>query len=518
VVEMAFTGEMPTAAKRYAELRGHRKRAESRARRCAKQTLPRLWIEENAGSRVPGSAYIDTGPKCVNALASKIVLTWLPPNAGVFKLSPDQAVAEAVAEQAGVERSDLEAALVEVEREVINDLETSGIRPVLSEAAKHAIVSGNFLLYDPDEGRPKLYPLVNYVVDRDGLGNLLEIITLDRIAPALLPEGIRPQVERALDGQRDLSAKNDDVKLYTWVKRSEDGKAWEVVQEVEGITVPDTFARYPLDACPWITFASPPSLVDDYGEGLVYDYIGAFESLEALRKALRKGAAALAKIVLFLKPTSIIRERQLTEAESGAVLRGDASDVSVLQLQKAYDLNFVRQEADALSHSLELIFGVRSAIQRRGERVTAYEIRVLTQELDDALSGFMALSGEQLLLPLIRRRLDKLQRAGRLPALPPELIQPRITVGIAALGRGHDLNRLIEFGEAARALIGEGEVQMRLDSGEALSRLAAAADIPAKGLIKTDEELEALQQDSAMQDALVRAAPTLANAAMAPPS
>ncbi|MEN3033253.1 hypothetical protein, partial [Chromobacterium amazonense] len=115
--------------------------------------------------------------------------------------------------------------------------------------------------------------------------------------------------------------------------------------------------------------------------------------LEALRKAIRKGAAALAKIIMFLKPTSTIRERQLTEAESGAVLRGEASDVTTLQLQKAYDLNFVRQEAEGLANSLELIFGVKSAVQRPGERVTAYEIRVLTQELDDALSGFMAMSG-----------------------------------------------------------------------------------------------------------------------------
>ncbi|MEL6079095.1 phage tail protein, partial [Stenotrophomonas maltophilia] len=69
------------------------------------------------------------------------------------------------------------------------------------------------------------------------------------------------------------------------------------------------------------------------------------------------------------------RERELTEAESGAVLRGEASDVSTLQLQKAYDLNFVSQEAEGLANELELIFGVKSAVQRPGERVTAYEIR-----------------------------------------------------------------------------------------------------------------------------------------------
>lgn len=149
------SAEKQTAAKRYGDLKSNRKEAETRAKRCAKVTLPRLWVDEGAKSRTPGSAYIDTGPKCVNALASKIVLAWLPPNASVFKLAPDQAVAENIAEQAGVETSELEAALVDVERVIVNDLETSGVRPVLSEAAKHAIVLGNFLLYDPDEGKPK---------------------------------------------------------------------------------------------------------------------------------------------------------------------------------------------------------------------------------------------------------------------------------------------------------------------------------------------------------------------------
>lgn len=506
------SAEKQTAAKRYGDLKSNRKEAETRAKRCAKVTLPRLWVDEGAKSRTPGSAYIDTGPKCVNALASKIVLAWLPPNASVFKLAPDQAVAENIAEQAGVETSELEAALVDVERVIVNDLETSGVRPVLSEAAKHAIVLGNFLLYDPDEGKPKLYPLTSYVTDRDGLGNVLEIITLDKIAPAMLPDSIRAAVMQKLAQERDEKTKNDDVNLYTWVRRSEDGKEWEVVQEVEGVEVPETVGTYPIDACPWIPLCAPPSLVDDYGEGLVYDYVGAFESLEALRKAIRKGAAALAKIIMFLKPTSTIRERQLTEAESGAVLRGEASDVTTLQLQKAYDLNFVRQEAEGLANSLELIFGVKSAVQRPGERVTAYEIRVLTQELDDALSGFMAMSGEQLLLPLIRRRLHKLQKQGRLPELPQELIKPRITVGIAALGRGHDLNKLIEFGQAVDALVGAEEKARRLNSGEAISRLAAASDISTKGLIRSDDELAAEQQDTSAQEAMVRAAPNIASA------
>lgn len=506
-----------TAADRYATLKTNRKNAETRAKRCARVTLPRLWAEENAKSRQPGSAYVDTGPRCVNSLAAKVMLAWLPPNAGMFKLSPDAADAEAIAKEAGVEASDLELALAEVERAVVNDIETSGLRTTLSEAAKHAIVTGNFLVYDPDEGPAKLYPLTNYVVDRDGLGNILEVITLDKIAPRLLPEAIRAAVVQKLQQERSQATMNDDVNLYTWIKRSEDGTQWESVQQVEGVEVPETKGTYPIEACPWIPVAVPRSTIEDYGDGLVYDYVGAFESLEALRKAIRKGAAALAKVILFLKPTSTIKEKQLVEAESGAVLRGDKNDVGALQLDKAFDLNFVRQEADALASRLEMIFGVRTAIQRPGERVTLGELRMLANELDDSLGGFYSLTSEDLLLPLVRRRLDKLTSQGRLPEIPKQLLKPRITVGVAALGRGHDMTKLIEFGQAAIQTLGEQETRRRMNSGEFLARLGASADISIKGLIRTDEELQQEDQSGAMQEAMVRAAPQLASAVTQPP-
>lgn len=513
----ASASSTTTAADRYATLKVNRKNAETRAKRCAKVTLPRLWVDENSKNRQAASAYTDTGPRCVNSLAAKVLLAWLPPNAGVFKLSPDPAEAQAIAEQAGVETSDLELALAEVERAVVNDIETSGLRTTLSEAAKHAIVVGNFLIYDPDEGPAKLYPLSNYVVDRDGLGNVLEIITLDKIAPAMLPDSIRATVLQQLQQERSQASLNDDVNLYTWIKRNEDGTKWVAVQEVEGVQIPQTQAEYDIDACPWIPVAVPRSSVEDYGEGLVYDYVGAFESLEALRKAIRKGAAALAKIVLILSPTSTIKEKHITDAESGAVIRGNRNDISTLQLDKSFDLNFARQEAESLKTSLELIFGVRSAVQRPGERVTAYEIRVLSQELEDSLGGFYSLTAEDLLLPLIRRRLAKLTKQGRLPELPKSLIKPRITVGMAALGRGHDMTKLMEFGQAAMQTLGEQELRRRLDSGEFLARLGAAADISLKGLIRTDEQLQQDDQAGAMQEAMVRAAPQLAAAAVQPP-
>jgi hypothetical protein len=100
--------------------------------------------------------------------------------------------------------------------------------------------------------------------------------------------------------------------------------------------------------------------------------------------------------------------------------------------------------------------------------------------------------------------------------LPKGLIKPRIVVGVAALGRGQDMRKLMEWCDAAKAALGEQEFATRVNSGELLYRLGAASDLVMKGLIRSDEELQQEQQNQTMQQAAIRAAPNIASAAMAP--
>ncbi len=258
--------------------------------------------------------------------------------------------------------------------------------------------------------------------------------------------------------------------------------------------------------------AIPRPANEDYGRGLIEDYRGEFETLEALRKALRKGAAAAAKILWLLKPTSTMKPEQLSKAQSGDFIRGDKNDISALTLEKMWDLNFVRTEADTLAKGLELVFGVGTAIQRSGERVTKEEIQYLARVLEDNRAGVYSVLGEEVMVPMLMRILDRMQTSGAIPKLPKGLIKPRITVGMAALGRGHDFDKLIRYGTAAKDVLGEAEFKRRIDAGEWLSRLGAASDISTKGLVLDPDTVQANDQNEAMTEAAVRAAPNLVNA------
>jgi len=506
-----------SAEGRYSQLKSDRNNAESRAKQCATLTLPTLYKEVSKGksSSSRTTPYQGTGARCVNSLSARLLLALFPANANFFKLSPDGMDANQLAEQAGIQQGELEMGLAEIERTVINDIETSGMRGRLGLGLKHLVTTGNVLMYVPDEGNAKMYPLTRYVVDRDGMGSVLEIITLDSIAPSTLGNELKASL--GLDekkGGKNDSGPEQDVELYTRIYR--DGELWQVYQEVNGNIVAGSQGTYPIDACPWIPLRIPEEDGEDYGAGLIYDYYGDFDALEKLSKAILKGAAAAAKVLWALDENASIRPKTITEAESGDVLRFKAEQLKAVSQEKYADFNFVGQHIDKLIARLEMAFGVRTSIQRQGERVTAEEIRYLAQELEDVLGGIYSILAEDLLLPLVRRIMYRLTRTRRLPDLPPGLIKPRIVVGVAALGRGQDMRKIMEWAQAAQQVLTPQVFSSRVDAGELMARMGAASDLTMKGLIKSDEQMAQEQQDATAHQAAIRAAPTIAGAAMAP--
>jgi len=505
------------ASSRYQKLKSDRNEAESRAKKCATLTIPTLYKEVSKGksSSTRTTPFQGTGAKCVNSLSSRLLLALLPANANFFKLSPDGIDAATLAEQAGIQQGELEIGLAEIERTVINDIETSGMRGRLSLAMKHLVATGNCLIYIPDEGNAKFYPLTRYVIHRDGMGTVLEIITLDSVAPSTLDQSM--QTALGLDkqqGKQEDKGAEENVELYTRIYR--EGELWQVYQEVNDIVVPGSEGSYPIDASPWIPLRVPEEDATDYGAGLIQDYYGDFDALEKLTKAMLKGAAAAAKVLWALDPNSEVRPKEITQAESGDVLRFKADQLRAVSQDKYADFKFVIDYIDNLTRRLESAFGVRTSIQRNGDRVTAEEIRYLAQELEEVLGGIYAILAEDLLLPLVRRIMDRLTRSHRLPELPQGLIKPRIVVGVAALGRGQDMRKLEEWAQAAKEALGPEEFARRVNAGELMYRFGAASDLVMKGLIRSDEELAQEQQNQTMQQAAIRAAPNLASAAMAP--
>ena len=472
-----------TVGGRYGQLEPARQPFLDRARECAKLTIPSLLPPSGhtATSKLP-TPFQGLGARGVNNLASKLLLALLPPNSPFFKLAIDDFMLEKLTQREGM-RGEVEKALGSMERTVMMEIETGSIRASSFEALKHLITTGNCLLFLPEDGGMRVFHLDRYVVKRDPMGNVLEIITKETVSPDVLPETFRKVVKEKMDGV------DKTVDIFTYTHRN--GNHWVTWQEVKDMIIPDTRGTFPLEKSPWIPLRFTKIDGEDYGRGYVEEYLGDIRSLEALTQAIVEGSAAAAKVLFLVNPNGTTSEATITGAPNGGVRSGNKEDVTVLQMEKYADFRIAFETISQIEQRLAFAFLLNTSIQRQGERVTAEEIRYMAGELEDALGGVYSILSQEFQLPLVNRLMFQLQRQQRLPSLPKGMVKPTITTGLEALGRGHDLQRLDAFIAGVGQMFGPEVVAQYVNVDDYLNRRGTAIGIDMKGLIKSKEEVQA---------------------------
>lgn len=485
----------------------------TRARESARYTIPTLIPPEgNGAANAYPTPYQSLGSRGVNNLASKLLLALLPPNNPFFRLTVDDFQVEELKDKEA--RASIDEALGTIERAVANEVETTAIRVPTFQVLKHLIVGGNCLFHAKLSGGARMYPLSSYVNVRDGSGSLLEIIIHEQRSPLTLSREIIEACDVKLPGN-DSAEK--DVDIYTGIRLIEG--TWYVYQEINNIMVPDSDGTYPKDKLPYLSLRMIPVDGEDYGRSYVEEYLGDLISLEGLQKAIVQGAAASAKLLILVKPNGTTKIKDVAQAPNGSTREGDANDVSVVTMDKSQDYRVAFDSSQEIAKRLSYAFLLNTAVQRGGERVTAEEIRYMAGELEDALGGLYSVLSQEFQLPLVKLIMDYMTSEGRLPELPKDKIKPAITTGVEALGRGHDMNKLSAFIQAAAPL--GPEVLAEINIPDFVKRLATSLGIDPDGLLKSDEQREqeadeaAAAEDAARQAELVgKVAPNVASAVM----
>lgn len=476
-----------SAHSRYEQLSIVRQPYLHRARGAAELTIPALIPPEaHSGSSPLPEPYQSTGAEGVNNLGAKLLLALFPPNQPFFRLPvPEHIVEELEATAVKALRTEIEEAMGTIERRVQADFEASAIRISASEALKHLIVAGNVLLYMLPDGTLRVFQLPNYVVKRDPAGNVLEILTKEVLAPTVLPENVR-KAWASSKTEGDLKSVDLTVNLYTWIRRK--GNRFLIHQEVDGIEIPDSKGSYPADETPWMALRWTKVSGQDYGRGLVEEYIGDIRALDGLSRAILEGSAAAARGLILVNPNGVITERSIQDAPNWAVRAGTKEDVSVLQLEKYADFRVALENIDRIERRLSRAFLLTSSISRDAERVTAEEIRLMASELEDTLGGVYSVLAQEFQLPLVKRKLVQMRRSGKLPPLPPG-VKPTVVAGMEALGRGHDLQRLNTFADIMQRTLGPQGFLEVINTDDFAKRIGVGLGLDMKGLVRSQEEL-----------------------------
>ena len=477
-----------SAKTRYDSLASERSQFLNIAEEAAKLTLPYIIRGEEEfmrGAKNLSTPWQSVGAKGVVTLAAKLQLALVPVNTSFFKLQVNDAMLGQIDPQI---KTELDLSFAKVEKTIMESIAASDDRVVIHQALKHLVVAGNALVFMGKEGL-KLFPLHRYVLERDGNGNVIEIVTKEKISKKLLPE-----FEDDLTVQ-DESEHSDNVDVYTHVRRDNNRFLWH--QEVNDKIIPKSVSKAPVETTPWLPLRFNTVDGEPYGRGRVEEFMGDLKSLEALSQAITEGSAAAAKVVFVVSPSSTTKPQTLAAAGNGAIVQGRPDDIGVVQVGKQADFATAYQMIQTLEKRLSEAFLILSV--RQSERTTAEEVRMTQMELEQQLGGLFSVLTTEFLVPYLNRKLSVFQKTGEIPKIPKGIVQPTIVAGVNALGRGQDRESLGQFLTTISQTMGPEATQQYINPEEVIKRLAAAQGIDILNLVRSMQEVQGEQQAAVQQ-------------------
>lgn len=500
---------MATAAQRYEALRSDRDYYLDRGREAARLTLPYLVPSSNDGEVIKESHTLPwngIGARGVLNLASRMMLALLPPTQTFFRfaLNELEMVRQGIPKEA---KTEYEQALARMEQEVLRSIEATNDRTAFHEALLWLIVTGNALLYVGQEGL-KVYHLNRYVCQRDPMGSPMEAITCEVLNYNTLPQKVKDLLEEddlagrlPMEDDDPLKEYDKTVRIYTHVKWEKKRCKWH--QEIKGRVIPGSEGTAPLTSNPWMPLRM--SRVDGQPYGVSYVESAALADLQtadALSQAVAEGSLACASVRFLVKPSGVTKAKTLAEAANGAFVPGDVNDVAPLQVLKAQDMGVAMQGLARIEARLSQAFMLADV--RDSERTTAEEVRLQAIQIENSLGAIYSILSQEFQQPYVSRKLDLLVRSGRVPALPPELVRPVVSVGLAAVGRNNDLEKVVQFVQTIGGTMPDA-IPQYIQPGELIRRLASSLGIDTLNLVKTDEQI-AQEQQQAQEMALMQQA------------
>jgi hypothetical protein len=479
--------EYGSAKEVYNYLEKYRSSLEQTWQECSELTLPYVFPDDSLSeSTAIYTPYNSIGPSSVNNLASKLLLALLPPTGNFFRLMPNEKDMFGLSKQ---ELDILDKELSKLEQDINALINIQALRVPLFEAIKLLIITGNTLLYKVNGSGLKVFNPYQFVVERDYSGNVTRMAIAEKIAKQTLPKDVLQLVEASDSNSKKGETK--DVSIHTLILLESPNK-YLVYQEVEGVLIPNTIKYYTRDSLPYLPLRWTSIVNEDYGRGLVEQYLGDLRSLEGLTKMIVEGGGIMAKTVFGLKPASSTKIEDLHNAENGDFILGDLEkDITTLQVNKSADLRVPFELMQALEQRLAKAFLVFSSQVRNSERTTASEVRMVANELEATLGGVFSVLAQDLQLPMLKLLLNEIEPKAL------KVTTPTISTGINAISREKDFQNLNTLLQSLGQL-GPEVVAKYLDVSKYISKVASALGMNPEDIVKSPEQMQMEQEQQMM--------------------
>ena len=452
------------------------------------------------------------GAQAVNHLSNKVVSTLFPGQRLFFRLKVDSKTTKLIraalmqTANGSVEKAQAElqralavadTELLAVEKEANEYIDMVAYRPQAVHAAKLLIITGNALMFHPDDSPVQVYNLKNYCLVRDISGQVIEMMTKEEKAF----ETFKPEVQEQLKAIRPAMHKHakqyaakTNVVIYTQIKLEDDGK-FHVRQCGDHIKLDTTGAVWTRDTLPWIPLTWNLVQGEDYGRGLVAEYAGAFHAVNVLTNSLLNIAAIMGDIKFLVNPASVLDVGEMNKAAPGTYHSGREGDITTPQVNKVSDAQFVQALIERYERQIAQAFLLNSQLTRQAERVTAEEIRRDANELELSNGGIYSRLAATWQLPtasIVLRQID-FQGVG-------DGIVPQIITGMDSLSRQSEMDNMHMFLIDLGALNNVPEdVRVFIKKDKYMELCGKNRQVEYAAFTKTDAEVQAEMQAQQQQ-------------------
>lgn len=423
----------------------------------------------------------------------------MPPGRSVMRLIPNPSY---LIESGQTDvPSDVEIELAKAQKLIDMEIERRAWRQATNIAAQLLVVTGNCLEQTLPNNSIKTYRLDQYVVVRDPMGAVMEIIIEEQLSPEGLSDDLQALYTEG--ASKSGSSSTETVPLYTHIRKV-DG-AFEVYQEFQEQKVPGSEGKYAPEVMPFAALRWNIVPGEDYGRGKVEEHVADLMHLDGLSKCLADGSAMASRNVTMVRPGAqggLNLMRRLAKAGNGDYIVGNPEDVVMSQFSNTPGLQITQQAIQELRRELGQAFLLSSATTRNAERVTATEVRMVAQEIDGVVGGVFSTLSQDQMLPRIRRLVYQMQDSGQLPEWPEDIIEPHILTGLEAMGREATVQSIMTAAQMISQLPGPAQEYPKWS--DLLKKLFVSLELP--DAVKTEAEVQEERAQQQQQQAQMNVA------------
>lgn len=484
-----------TIEEKFKTLDSKRNQKLQRARAHAELSVPGLLPRQgHSCEQELNVPYNTTAAEGVMALAARMVSVIQPlNNIPFFALQLNEALIPE-----GEDNTERETQLARFDRRVMDQLGSSNLRSALFTALQHLIVCGDCLVLEKDDYNFQVFRVDQYVVRRNNLGEWREIITQEWVDPEFLPDELQKYKTMTPSAKGGY---NDREPVYTEIRYNGSTKQFDVRREFRGQVFE---ANVYYEVPPYFPLRWTAVTGENYGRSLIEETFGDIRTLDALSKALVEGSILNSEHRWGINPAGITEIADWENSINGDTIPAVNGDIFPIQAENQAQIAITLDAVQRRESRLGRRFLMNAYTQPTGERVTAAQVRVLANELEQTLGGVLSMSAREIQIPIVRRTIYQMARDELLPVeLKQLIIDPNGRLKLAVRAGLEALNREVE--NEKLSMIAEQLKNLPEDAQKVfiwpvwVQRWLSSYGVETTGLVKTQEQVAQEEAMAAQQ-------------------